>query len=335
MKVVILAGGPGSRLWPLSTVDRPKQFLPLLGDQTLLQYTFGHMARHFDPADIYIQTRAGHEHFINEQLPDFPASKIILTPVPKDNYADVLWATNHLGADPDEPILFKSVDLFMDEPDTFLDSLEQAVVRYHTNEPAITLICVPVARHNPNSGFMLADENRSITQFIEKPSKQLFSELLSSQTVYRSLFIFILTKNNLTNALTDLEQDWAKLGVDFLSRPPSTRRDGFIALPPVNISKTLFSHSKALKVDSVTAKSSDFGTYAALYDAGSKDVLGNVIFGNVKLEGDCRRNFISNFLPSPLIVVGAHDAVIVQTESGSVMTSLKLANSVGQAAKQL
>src|SRR5215469_15214126 len=102
MKDVILAGGPGSRLWPLSTVDRPKQFLPLLGDQTLLQYTYGHMKNHYDPSDIYIQTRSGHEHFIHEQLPDFPHSQVLLTPVPKDNYADVLWAANHLGADPDE-----------------------------------------------------------------------------------------------------------------------------------------------------------------------------------------------------------------------------------------
>lgn len=335
MKIVILAGGPGSRLWPLSTVDRPKQFLPLLGNQTLLQYTYGHMANHFDPSDIYIQTRSSHGHFIADQLPDFPSSQVMLTPQPKDNFADVLWATNHLGTDPDEPILFKSVDLFMDDPNEFLGSLSKTIDRYLQSKPAITLICVPVRKYNPNSGFMLADDSRSITQFVEKPSKELFNELLSSSTVYRSLFIFLLTKNTLVSALSDFDHDWAAAGLDFLSRPPQLRHDSFLNLPAVNISKTLFSHSKALRVDSITAKSSDFGTYSALYAAGSKDARGNVVFGNVKLEGDCRRNFISNYLDSPLVVVGAKDSVIVQAASGSVVTSFSQANSVGQASKHL
>src|SRR5688572_30694717 len=112
MKTVILAAGFGSRLWPLSTSERPKQFQNFVKDKSLLQYTQEIFSQFTSINELYVLTVEGLEELVKEQLPNIPSSNIIAVPERRNTLPHTLYALKKLPVRGNEPVLFTPVDHF-------------------------------------------------------------------------------------------------------------------------------------------------------------------------------------------------------------------------------
>jgi mannose-1-phosphate guanylyltransferase len=106
MKTVILAAGFGSRLWPVSTSEKPKQFQKLLHGKSLLAYTYEHMQHVSSDDELYVLVLEGMQPLVREELPDIADDHVLVVPERRNTLPHTLWALTQITDSPDEPVLF-------------------------------------------------------------------------------------------------------------------------------------------------------------------------------------------------------------------------------------
>src|SRR3954468_13458084 len=126
MYAVILAGGGGTRLWPLSRPDRPKPFLPLLGDETLIQRTAARIAPLLGPGDLFCVTDRRYGQLVREQVPD---AGLLVEPNGRNTAAAITLATAAIDRPEDEVMLVVPADQWIEREDVFRDIVQVAVDR--------------------------------------------------------------------------------------------------------------------------------------------------------------------------------------------------------------
>jgi mannose-1-phosphate guanylyltransferase len=336
MKAVILAGGPGTRLWPVSNPQSSKAFQPVIRGESMLQYTYRQLRKVFRPQDLYIQAPRGLEAAIVEQLPGLDAQHIVLNPIPKDTLPITLWVMNELGSDPTEPILFRSVDQFIedDQEGAFLSSLSDCIQRYDYKTPRITLLCTKYRSFHPGNGYVVADNAKNIITFVEKPTEEVVGELPKQGTLYRNPFMIIASKKAFLDVLEDLDYPWSRMGRQLLSATRQDREQLFLDMELLSIDYTIFETSHQLKMDEIDYDFLDVGTYRALYELNEKDISGNVVIGQVIVGKNCRNNFICNQNTQPLVVDSINDSVVAQTPAGSLVISMENADRIKEIHKK-
>ena len=183
MYAVILAGGGGTRLWPLSRPDRPKPFLPLIGDRTLLQRTWDRIVPDLVAArDVAVVTDRRHVALVREQLPDLDAAMLLAEPVGRNTAAAVAYAAAALGRASDDVMLVLPADhLVADEPG-FRDILRRAgalAAAPGADGVPARLVTLGIEPSGPETGYgyVLAGapigdgrEAYAVTRFVEKPT---------------------------------------------------------------------------------------------------------------------------------------------------------------------
>ena len=331
MKTVILAAGFGSRLWPLSTSDKPKQFQPLIHGQSLVAYTYQTMAHVIPNDSLYVLTLEGLEHFVLEQIPGISADYILSVPARRNTLPHTLWALNILA---DEPVLFRSVDHFLPDPTAFVASLKSCIERYEAGASDFTLLCTENSPYSANDGYALLSEPSNISQFIEKPIPAEYSALQAKGKLLRSPFIYIATNKSAAQILGGLDYDWARLGIQLLGSDADNKKQLFLDMPVMDISTSVFQESQNLKADVIDYEFVDVGTYSALYALNEKDAAGNVLIGDIITGTDCFDNFIVNQTSNPVVVQGISSSIVILTNQGNLVSSFSTVDAVGEIYKQ-
>jgi len=330
MKTVILAAGFGSRLWPLSTSEKPKQFQPLIGGKSPLSHTYSVLCEAIQKDDIYVLGLKGMEALILEELPTLNPKNIVLVPERRNTLPHTLWALAEITDSADEPVVFKSADQFVLNPKEFNKTFRQGIKDYAAKPAALTLLCTEYKGFNSNDGYCLADDTGLIQSFLEKPTKGTLDAHRKGLHVYRSPLIYIATRNTMSAALDEIPADWVEDAKKILTGGDAPRQNLFLGLPFMDVSSAVFQESKTMRAIVIQYEYIDVGRFEEIYELNDKDAHGNVVLGDVIFGTECRNNLIINRTERPLVVIDRDNTVIVHTADGSLVSSFTHASMIGE-----
>jgi mannose-1-phosphate guanylyltransferase/mannose-1-phosphate guanylyltransferase/mannose-6-phosphate isomerase len=328
---VILSGGSGSRLWPLSRESHPKQLLPLVSQATMLQETAARVA---DPARFHpvtVVANAEHRFVIAQQLREIgeTQSTIVLEPVARNTApavaAAALIASRH---DPEALILVMPADHAVPDKKGFLDAVEAGAEA--AREGALVLFGIQPDCAATGYGYILAGAlvkgaARRVEAFIEKPDLAAAEGYLADGRYSWNSGIFLLPAKAVIEELEQHEPkvieavrsalDAARNDMDFLRLDP----DAFAASPSISIDYAVMERTSRAAVVPSTFAWSDVGAWSALWNLASRDAGENVLIGDTVAE-DTRGSYLRS--EGPLIAtVGVEDLIVVATPDAVLVAS--------------
>ena len=314
---VILAGGSGTRFWPLSRPQKPKQFLNILSEKTLFQKTVERILPLIPAERVYVVTGASYKKIVRQQSRCYkiPPRNILLEPSGKNTAPAVCWAAATLFKKDSRAVfaVFPADHLIL-KPPAFRKHLQEAFALAE-QQYLVTMGIVP-QRPETGYGYMKCRKQRQgrktlwvVDKFVEKPDLRKAKKYLKEKTYFWNSGIFIWRADNiLTEYAAHLPEAY-----DLLFDKPSAKvLANWPRLPNISVDYAIL--EKAENVVSIPAADmgwSDLGSWEALYDVMPKDKKGNHVSGDV-IEQGCRNIFV-RAEGAPVAAVGLEDVVIVST----------------------
>ncbi len=207
-----MAGGVGSRFWPLSTTSKPKQFLDILGTgRSLLQQTFDRFIQIIPNDNIYIVTNEDYRQLTQEQLPTLDAHQVLTEPAMRNTAPCIAYATYKiLSKNPDANFVVAPSDHLITKEEVFLNIIKNGLDFTLKNDSLLTIGIIP-SRPETGYGYIQADTSKEITTnsinqvktFTEKPNIDLAKVFLESGEFFWNSGIFMWKGNTITKAFTD------------------------------------------------------------------------------------------------------------------------------------
>lgn len=195
--VVIMAGGIGSRLWPVSTPERPKQFMDLLGiGKTMIQLTFNRFTPVCDPANFWVVTSEDYVRIVREQLPLVPQSHILAEPEPRNTAPCIAYACWKIASVcPEANVVVTPADALIMNEQRFSNIVRKAL-NFTAEGNRIVTVGIEPTRPETGYGYIFAEENRTeeivkVREFKEKPDLATAKEYLAAGTYFWNAGIFI------------------------------------------------------------------------------------------------------------------------------------------------
>ncbi|MES2838406.1 MAG: sugar phosphate nucleotidyltransferase [Bacteroidota bacterium] len=326
---VIMAGGVGSRFWPMSRTVKPKQFLDVLGvGRTLLQQTYDRAKRICPPENIYV---VAHEHYfdlVKEQLPKLTDNQIILEPARRNTAPCVAYASfKILEINPDANILVASSDHLILKEDTFVKAVK-ACFKKASSEDCLITIGIKPSRPDTGYGYIqfvespVAEKDKRIKKvktFTEKPDLEMAKFFLQSGDFLWNSGIFIWNVKSIINAFETLDPEMFALFNDGKGLYNTEKERDFIKriypmCKNISIDYSVMEKAKNVYVRSSIIGWSDLGTWGSLYQHMDKDEKGNAVVGkNVMLYDSS--NCVVNVPKDKLVVLeGLTDYIVVESD---------------------
>ena len=339
MKIVpvILSGGLGTRLWPLSRQQYPKQFLPLLGNKSMFQQTIVRLKGVSDLTDPVIVCNENHRFLVAEQLNQIGIKNaaIILEPKGRNTAPAIAAAAMQISSDIDKKnsiMLVLSADHQINDTDEFLKTINIARI-YAKNGRLVTFGIVP---NSPNTGFGyinyiegLNSEVSEVKKFVEKPDQQTAESYLKDGSYLWNSGMFMFDPSQLIMELSvhsveivnavKKSFDNATQDLDFFRLEPKF----FESSPNDSIDYALMEKSNNVVVIKLDAGWSDVGSWESLYEISEKDKNGNVLKGDIFAEEtyntyiDSGSNFIATIGVTDLVIVDTPDATLIANKDQS------------------
>lgn len=322
---IIMAGGVGSRFWPFSRNDRPKQFLDFFGSgRSLLQLTFDRF-RHVVPTkNILIVTNRIYKDLIMEQLPEIIPHQILLEPHRRNTAPCIAYAINRIKATTDKAniIVTPSDHLILKEID-FLDTIREGLSFIENNDSLLTLGIKP-SRPETGYGYIQIAEGtgnlRKVKTFTEKPNAELAKIFFETGEFYWNSGIFLWNLQTIDSAFQTLLPEIAmkfKSGKDKLN---TDKEQDFIdeiypTCPNISIDYGIMEKASNVHVLCSDFGWTDLGTWGSLYEMSRKDEQENVTLKCQAVYYDSERNIVA--LPEDKLVViqGLNDHIVAESDN--------------------
>lgn len=326
---VILSGGSGTRLWPLSRSQYPKQFLPLVTDNTMLQETLMRLEGVSGVADPIVVCNEDHRFMVAEQLRELGINPqaILLEPIGR-NTAPAVAVAALSATSPDELILVLAADHAISDITSFQTAISKAVVVADMGG-LVTFGIVPTG---PETGYGYIKRGSSsdggasyhVDRFVEKPDLSTATEYVDSGDYYWNSGMFVFKASRFLEELErhhpEMLSACRKAYEDATVSPDFTRlgKEAFSTCPADSIDYAVMEKTDQAVVVPLDAGWNDVGSWSALWDVAVKDSQGNAIKGDV-LSVDTQNSYIQS--ENKLVaVVGLTDMVVVETDD-AVMVS--------------
>lgn len=344
MITVIIAGGSGTRLWPLSTSEYPKHLLKLTGERTLLQMAYDRASKLGDT--IYVVTEASHAHHVREQLPELPDDAFLIEPGRRGTAHCIVFALDVISRrhNHTEPVAFIHSDHSVRDKEGFARSFSVAA-RISQEKHAITLIGIEPTF--PSTGFGYIQRNGvidvdggvyGVESFKEKPDYETALRYLESGNYLWNCGYFV---GSVDTFLDEMEQNAPDLKASYdslaaVSEPGTDEyNQAYLALDNQVIDIALIEKAKSLAVVSASFDWVDVGSFKDLHDTVARDEQGNYVHGENVHALDIESVYVRNEEDKPIAVIGLDNIVVVNTPAGILVARKDVSQRAGEVAKKL
>ena len=320
MYSLILAGGSGSRLWPLSRELYPKQLLNLNMEQSLLQSTFQRLACFTPSENIVSITNAKHVSNVKYQLQDMCKKPIVLAePVGKNTAPAIAVAIKYIktvSKEDDPVVLVVPSDHLIKN----LAAFKTTVMRGEKLAKAGYIVTFGIQPSYPETGYGYINvENEKlldgykVKQFVEKPDAITAQKYIDEGSYYWNSGIFMFKISTFLNELKEANQEiFDNLNEFDFSKSMDIPYILFNKMPSISVDYAVMEKSNKIALVKLESDWNDLGSWQAIYDVSEKDSNGNVFVGNILDEGS-KNSFA--FSSSKLVsTIGLEDTVVVETE---------------------
>jgi len=344
MITVIIAGGSGTRLWPLSTPKFPKHLLKLTGERSMLQTAYDRASKLGDT--IYVVTESSHSGHVRAQLPELPKSAILIEPGRRGTAHCIIYALDVIARkhDHDEPIAFIHSDHHIRDIGGFARSFAVAAKVSQTNNQ-ITLIGIEPTFPSTGFGYIERDGviNASkgvfnVESFKEKPDYKTAKVYVESGNYLWNCGYFVGSANTFLNEMRLNAPDLYK-SFEILSAiaKVGTKQydDAYLALDNQVIDIALIEKTKNLAVVAASFDWMDIGSFKDLHDVVPQDEYGNYFNGDNIHTIDVANVYIRNEEDKPVAVIGLDNVVVVNTPDGILVSRKDVSHKTSDVAKKL
>jgi len=343
MITVIIAGGSGTRLWPLSTSDYPKHLLKLTGDRSLLQSAYDRAKEVGDT--VYVVTEAGHAHHVKDQLTDLPEENFLIEPGRRGTGNCIAFALDIIGRrhDHDEPIAFVHSDHHIRDIEGYARSLQTAAeASQQLNK--VTLIGIEPTFPSIGFGYIERDaevgdtDAFNIESFKEKPDFETAKEYVSAGNYLWNCGYFVGSVNTFLSEINKVSPE-LQASLDSLGgiSEPLTQdyNDAYLSFPDLVIDYALAEKSSNLAVVPATFDWMDIGSFKDLHEANVSDENGNFYKGKAIYDDELENVYIHNEEEKPVVVIGLDNIVVVNTPNGILVARKDLSQKVKDAVERI
>lgn len=315
---IILAGGSGSRLWPLSRELYPKQLLNLNSDKSLLQSTFERLKNCMPGNNIISITNTKHASNVRMQLSDMSENPVILSePTAKNTAPAIVLAVKYIiqKSNTDPVILVVPSDHLIKDNEKFLSTVKKGEKLAQQGY----IVTFGIKPHYPETGYGYINtaeqinDGYKVKEFVEKPDLETAEKYLKEGTYFWNSGIFMCKASTLLKETEKHALDIAKIAEEFdFSKSDEIPFITFDKMPNISIDYAVMEKSDKIALVKLESDWNDLGSWQSIYDVSQKDLNGNVFIGHV-LDKDSKNSFV--YASSKLVAtIGLEDTVIVETE---------------------
>lgn len=320
-----MAGGVGSRFWPVSTVDFPKQFHDMLGTgETLIQKTFSRLSKLISKENILILTNERYKDLVLQQLPEVTPENVLLEPAMRNTAPCILYASLKIKKqNPDAVMVVAPSDHWIESEEAFIYDLNQCFEFCQKNNILMTLGIQPTF---PNTGFGYIEYNKKDTniakkviQFREKPDYETAKTFLKSGNFLWNAGIFIWSVTAVTEAFMEFQPQMYKLflqGFDSYNTEFETEfiENNYSNVENISIDYAIMEKASNVFVLPATFDWNDLGTWGQLHEKLQKDDQNNAVINSTAILENASDNIIRTERKKIVVIDGLHDFIIVDKD---------------------
>lgn len=331
--LVIMAGGVGSRFWPMSTAERPKQFIDVLGcGRTLLQLTIDRFGKIFSPENIWVVTSARYAALVHEQLPDVPVGNILQEPCRRNTAPCIAYVSWRIKAqDPKANIVVTPSDHIVLNTAEFQRVINSAL-RFTAETDSIVTLGMKPTRPETGYGYIQADlsvasaRNREIYRvdaFREKPDLPTAERYIRQNNFFWNSGLFVFRVSTIVNALRIYAPQISRIFEDLQSvygtaDEQAAINENFPKCESISIDYAVMEKAEEIFVFPADFGWSDLGTWGSLHDRTAHDANGNAAIGqNIRFVES--RNCIVHTTEERRVVVQGLEGYIIAEKDDTLL----------------
>ena len=331
--LVIMAGGVGSRFWPMSTVDCPKQFIDVLGvGRSLMQLTFDRFAGVCAPENVWIVTNKKYFEIVKEQLPEIPEGNILLEPCRRNTAPCIAYVSWRIKAkDPKANIVVTPSDHIVTNTEEFKRVVTQCL-DFTSDTDAIVTLGMKPTRPETGYGYIQANLRTSsarnkeifrVDSFREKPDLKTAQEYIQQNNYFWNAGIFIWSVNTIVNAFRVYEPDINEIFENLLPIYGTEKEQAEIdahypECENISVDYAIMEKAEEIFVCPADFGWSDLGTWGSLLLQTKHDLYGNSCIGeNITMIES--HNCIVHATEAKKVVVQGLDDYIVAEKDGTLL----------------
>lgn len=323
-----MCGGVGSRFWPYSRENRPKQFIDFLGTgRSLLQMSYDRILPLVPKENIVVVTNEKYADLIREQLPDISESNILLEPARRNTAPCIAWAAYHISAlDPEASMIVTPSDHLITNEKVYEECVSKGFDFVERNKALLTLGINPVRPETGYGYIQIGQEAEpgilKVKTFTEKPNRELATVFLESGEFFWNSGIFLWKASTIIEALHKYDSDLTTLfdkGIGSFGTASERQfiEKNFPSCPANSIDYAVMEKADNVYVECVNFGWNDLGTWSALYDNSPKNRDANVTQNCKVLAYESAGNIFAVNGDKLLVVHGLQDYIIA--DAGDVL----------------
>lgn len=322
---ILMAGGVGSRFWPVSTNEFPKQFHDMLGSgETLIQKTFGRLSKLIPAENILILTNERYNDIVLQQLPQVKQEQVLLEPAMRNTAPCILYASLKIQKEnPDAVMVVAPSDHWIEDEDAFVSNLKSCFGFCGENDALMTLGIQPTY---PNTGFGYIEYDQSdsntikkVKQFREKPDFETAKSFLASGNFLWNGGIFIWSAKSVTKAFTAFQPVMDALFREGVPVYNTGAEKSFIdtnygLAENISIDYAIMEKAENVYVLPATFDWNDLGTWGSLHEKLPKDASNNAVVNARVILENASNNIIRTDAKKLIVIDGLDDFIIVDKD---------------------